>query len=81
MNICGSLYEEVVPYYYTRHRVKPGITGLAQISGSRGEIDTVCKAERRLYFDLKYIDSWSIGLDLRIILTTIVAIVIGEDAY
>lgn len=57
--------------YLARHRVKPGITGWAQVHGLRGETDTLEKMERRLEHDLYYIDNWSLSLDLRIILRTL----------
>jgi putative colanic acid biosynthesis UDP-glucose lipid carrier transferase len=57
--------------YLARHRVKPGITGWAQVNGLRGETDTLEKMQRRLEHDLHYIDNWSLSLDLRIILRTL----------
>jgi Undecaprenyl-phosphate glucose phosphotransferase len=71
MRAADELYHEAVGEYFARHRVKPGITGLAQVSGCRGETDTMEKAKRRIRFDLQYIDRWSIGLDLKIILRTV----------
>jgi putative colanic acid biosynthesis UDP-glucose lipid carrier transferase len=53
-----------------RHKIKPGITGLAQIYGTRGEVDTKEKLEKRIYYDLQYIQKWSIWLDLKIIFFT-----------
>ncbi len=75
------LYQDVVDGYYARHRVKPGITGWAQISGWRGETDTEEKILRRTQFDLNYIDNWSIWFDLYIILKTPLALLKGENAY
>ena len=66
----GELYEEVVAEYFARHRVKPGITGWAQVNGWRGETDTREKIERRIEHDLYYIEKWSLWLDLKIILMT-----------
>jgi Undecaprenyl-phosphate glucose phosphotransferase len=66
--------------YLRRHRVKPGITGWAQVNGYRGETDTLDKMERRIEFDLYYIDNWSLGLDLRILLRTL-AVIIHPNAY
>jgi putative colanic acid biosysnthesis UDP-glucose lipid carrier transferase len=57
--------------YLARHRVKPGITGWAQVHGLRGETDTLEKMRHRLEHDLHYIDNWSLSLDLRIILRTL----------
>ena len=67
----GMLFEEVLADYAARHRVKPGITGWAQINGWRGETDTIEKLRRRVEHDLYYIENWSLVLDLFIILKTI----------
>lgn len=71
MRVGSAFYRDAVSHYPLRHRVKPGITGWAQINGSRGEVDTMSKAERRISLDLWYICNWSIGLDLKILLRTI----------
>jgi lipopolysaccharide/colanic/teichoic acid biosynthesis glycosyltransferase len=71
MKVEGSFYFDVVPGYQARHRVLPGITGWAQINGSRGEVDTLEKAHRRVELDLWYINNWSLGLDLKIITRTL----------
>ena len=60
-------YDEVVDGYFARHRVKPGITGWAQINGWRGETDTQEKIQQRVEHDLYYIENWSILFDLRIL--------------
>jgi lipopolysaccharide/colanic/teichoic acid biosynthesis glycosyltransferase len=65
------LFEDVTQRYAARHRVKPGMTGLAQIRGLRGETDTEDKLIRRVEADLEYIETWSIGLDIAIIWRTI----------
>ena len=70
MKAADRLYHEAVSEYFARHRVRPGITGLAQVSGFRGEIDTMEKAQKRLDLDLRYIDNWSLSLDLKIISRT-----------
>ena len=70
MKVEGNYYFEAVVAYRARHRVLPGITGWAQINGSRGEIDTLEKARRRIELDLWYIANWSPVLDLWIILRT-----------
>jgi len=54
-----------------RHKVRPGITGLAQINGWRGETDTIEKMEKRIEYDLEYLRQWSLFLDLKIIALTI----------
>ncbi|WP_235588940.1 undecaprenyl-phosphate glucose phosphotransferase [Halomonas chromatireducens] len=74
-------YKDLVESYMKRHKVKPGITGWAQVNGLRGETDTVDKMERRVQCDLWYIDNWSLWLDLRIIGLTIVKGFINPNAY
>ena len=76
-----KLYQDVVDGYYARHRVKPGITGWAQINGWRGETDTEEKILRRTEHDLYYIENWSISFDLYIIARTPWALFKGENAY
>lgn len=75
------LYHEVVEGYYARHRVKPGVTGWAQINGLRGEVDTVEKIRRRTEYDLFYIENWSIWFDLKILLLTPLSLLNTENAY
>jgi len=74
-------YRGKIQGYMLRHKVKPGITGLAQINGFRGETDTLDKMEGRVHYDLKYIQTWSIGLDLKIILLTIFKGFTNKNAY
>jgi Undecaprenyl-phosphate glucose phosphotransferase len=74
-------YDEVVDGYFARHRVRPGITGWAQINGWRGETDTQEKLQARVEHDLYYIENWSILFDLYILLMTPFALVKGENAY
>lgn len=76
-----ALYEQVVDSYFARHRVKPGITGWAQINGWRGETDTAEKIENRVKHDLEYIDRWSLALDLYILAKTPFALLKSENAY
>jgi Undecaprenyl-phosphate glucose phosphotransferase len=78
---ADRLYTEVVDGYFARHRVKPGITGWAQVNGWRGETDTAEKIERRVEHDLYYIENWSLLFDLYIILTTPFALLKTENAY
>ncbi len=66
----NKLYYEAVEGYFARHKVKPGITGWAQINGWRGETDTIDKIMQRVNHDLYYIENWSILLDLYIVLMT-----------
>jgi len=75
------LYDEAVDGYFARHRVKPGITGWAQINGWRGETDSKEKIQRRVEHDLYYIENWSILFDLYIVLRTPFALIRGESAY
>lgn len=77
----NKLYSDVVDGYFARHRVKPGVTGWAQISGWRGETDTQEKLERRVEHDLYYIENWSVTFDLYICLMTPFALLKGENAY
>lgn len=65
-------YKDLVESYMKRHKVKPGITGWAQVNGLRGETDTIEKMQRRVEYDLWYINNWSVALDLKIILLTVV---------
>jgi Undecaprenyl-phosphate glucose phosphotransferase len=74
-------YDEAVDGYFARHRVKPGITGWAQINGWRGETDTQEKIQKRVEHDLYYIENWSVLLDLYIFLRTPFALLKTENAY
>jgi polysaccharide biosynthesis protein PslA len=74
-------YHLVVAQYPHRHRVKPGITGWAQVNGCRGEVSTLEKAHRRVEFDLHYIERWSLWLDFKILLMTIKILLLRTDAY
>ena len=76
-----SLYRDVVTSYCARHRMKPGITGWAQINGWRGETDTHDKIKRRVDHDLDYINRWSLWFDLYIILRTPLALLNAKNAY
>jgi Undecaprenyl-phosphate glucose phosphotransferase len=77
----ARLYAEAVDGYFARHRVKPGITGWAQINGWRGETDTHEKIQRRVEHDLYYIENWSVLLDLYIVARTPFALLKAENAY
>ncbi|AVI62908.1 undecaprenyl-phosphate glucose phosphotransferase [Halomonas sp. GFAJ-1] len=74
-------YKELVESYMRRHKVKPGITGWAQVNGLRGETDTLQKMQRRVEYDLWYIDNWSLWLDLKIIVLTVFKGFINKNAY
>jgi Undecaprenyl-phosphate glucose phosphotransferase len=75
------LYTEVVDGYFARHRVKPGVTGWAQINGWRGEIDSSEKIRMRTEYDLHYIENWSLWFDLKILLLTPIRLLKPEGAY
>ncbi len=77
----SRLFDETVDGYFARHRVKPGITGWAQINGWRGEIDSEEKIQKRVEFDLYYIENWSVLFDLYILLKTPIALLKTENAY
>jgi putative colanic acid biosynthesis UDP-glucose lipid carrier transferase len=74
-------YKELVQKYMLRHKVKPGITGWAQINGYRGETDTLEKMAKRVEYDLHYIENWSLWLDLKIIGLTILRGFSDRSAY
>ncbi|QDU74317.1 UDP-glucose:undecaprenyl-phosphate glucose-1-phosphate transferase [Bremerella volcania] len=74
-------YRKLIHHYMLRHKVKPGITGLAQVRGWRGETDTVEKMERRVQCDHEYIRTWSIWLDLRILFETVWVVLGRKNAY
>lgn len=77
----NEFYRGLVPKYMQRHMVKPGITGLAQINGFRGQTDTLEKMEKRVEFDLHYIRTWSIWLDLKIFILTLFKGFFHKNAY
>ena len=74
-------YRKLIRGYMLRHKVKPGITGLAQVNGWRGETDTLDKMRKRVEHDLEYIQNWSLMLDVNIILKTILVGFRGKNAY
>jgi len=74
-------YRRLIKAYMVRHKVKPGITGWAQVNGHRGETDTVEKMEARVEYDLEYLRNWSLGLDLQIIVRTIRLVFFDRNAY
>jgi Undecaprenyl-phosphate glucose phosphotransferase len=81
MLAADSDYRLVVANYAARHRMKPGITGWAQVAGYRGETETIEKAKRRVDLDLEYIAHWSPLFDVRILLLTAATVVSGKGAY
>ena len=78
---ADTLYEQVVDGYFARHKVRPGITGWAQVNGWRGETDTREKIEQRVKYDLEYIDHWSLMFDISILARTPFALFKSENAY
>lgn len=74
-------YRKLIPGYMLRHKVKPGITGWAQVNGLRGETDDVDKMKARIHYDLDYLRNWSLGLDLWIVVKTAFGGFFGRGAY
>ena len=77
----NTLYRELIKAYMVRHKVRPGITGWAQVNGLRGETETVEKMRARVEYDLEYLRNWSLGLDLQIIVRTIRLVLFDRQAY
>uniref|UniRef100_UPI003A901EC6 sugar transferase n=1 Tax=Idiomarina abyssalis TaxID=86102 RepID=UPI003A901EC6 len=76
----NDYYTGKIAAYMARHRIKPGITGLAQVSGLRGETETLDKMEKRVEYDIAYINNWSLWLDLKILIKTPFTL-ISKDIY
>jgi putative colanic acid biosynthesis UDP-glucose lipid carrier transferase len=74
-------YRKLIKGYMVRHKVKPGITGWAQVNGFRGETDTIEKMESRIKYDLDYLRHWSLGLDSMIIMRTVIMMFRDKNAY
>ncbi|MGQ3028093.1 MAG: exopolysaccharide biosynthesis polyprenyl glycosylphosphotransferase [Ferrovibrionaceae bacterium] len=81
MVVSDGPYYEVVKRYATRSRIKPGITGWAQINGMRGGIDTIEKARRGVELDTYYVENWSLWFDFKIMLRTLVLGMVGRDVF
>ena len=81
MRVGDKYYFDAVKGYTARHRVKPGITGLAQVRGLRGEIATTERARKRVEYDVYYIENWSPLLDIRIMIETVLKLVWDKNAY
>lgn len=71
-------YRKLIDRYMVRHMIKPGITGLAQVSGYRGQTEQLWQMEKRVEYDVKYIETWTLGLDIKIILRTVFNAIHGE---
>jgi putative colanic acid biosynthesis UDP-glucose lipid carrier transferase len=77
----NELYRKLIKGYMIRHKVKPGITGWAQVHGYRGETDTMEKMQKRIDCDLEYLRNWSLRLDIFIIFKTPLALLRRQNAY
>ncbi|MDY0056917.1 MAG: undecaprenyl-phosphate glucose phosphotransferase [Methyloversatilis sp.] len=77
----NETYRKLIKGYMVRHKVKPGITGWAQVNGYRGETETVEKMQKRIEYDLEYLRTWSLGLDLWIIVKTVAVVFNDRNAY
>jgi putative colanic acid biosynthesis UDP-glucose lipid carrier transferase len=77
----NQMYRDLIKAYMVRHKVKPGITGWAQVNGLRGETDTVDKMRARVEYDLEYLRNWTLALDLQIIVRTIRLVLFDRNAY
>lgn len=76
----NEYYSDKINTYLARHRIKPGITGLAQVSGCRGETETLDKMQKRVDYDLEYINNWSVWLDVKILIKTPLSL-LSKDIY
>jgi putative colanic acid biosynthesis UDP-glucose lipid carrier transferase len=74
-------YRRLIRAYMVRHKVKPGITGWAQVHGLRGETETIDKMQARVEYDLEYLRNWTLGLDLQIIARTVMLVFSDRNAY
>jgi putative colanic acid biosynthesis UDP-glucose lipid carrier transferase len=74
-------YRKLIDGYMLRHKVRPGITGWAQVNGFRGETESLDKMKRRVEYDLHYLRNWSLGLDITILLRTVRLVVRDSNAY
>ena len=81
MKVGEEYYHLAIQSYAGRHKVLPGLTGWAQVNGSRGEIKTIKQAHRRVKLDLFYIENWSLAFDLRILIRTLICIFDTKNAY
>ena len=77
----NEMYRKLIRGYMIRHKVRPGITGLAQVNGMRGETNSLDKMQTRIEYDLAYLRSWSLLLDLQIVVRTIGVVLRRQDAH
>ena len=80
-NALNEEFRSRIGGYMLRHKVKPGITGLAQVNGARGETDSPDKMQKRIDYDHCYIREWSMWMDLKIMLKTVLVVISGKNAY
>jgi len=81
LEVDGQPIEALIPNYHQRHRVRPGITGLAQINGNRGPVEDIAMGRERIRYDVEYIEGHSIWLDIRILLRTLVVPFQKDGSY
>jgi Undecaprenyl-phosphate glucose phosphotransferase len=79
--VHNEAYAQQIGAYFSRHRVKPGITGWAQVNNLRGETDTIEKMRARIAYDVEYIENWSMLFDIRILIRTVLTVLRGSNAY
>jgi putative colanic acid biosynthesis UDP-glucose lipid carrier transferase len=77
----NEIFRKLIKGYMIRHKVRPGITGLAQVSGYRGETESIEAMEMRIKCDLDYLRRWSLAMDFEILIRTILAVWRDEQAY
>ena len=77
----NEMYRKLIKGYMVRHKVKPGITGLAQVNGLRGETQTIAQMEARVRYDLEYLRNWSLGLDMEILAKTALRVFNDAKAF
>jgi Undecaprenyl-phosphate glucose phosphotransferase len=77
----NQTFSKMISDYFIRHRIKPGMTGWAQVNGMRGETDTPDKIEGRVQYDIYYAENWSLGLDIKILMMTVAICLTGRNAY
>ena len=79
--VHNEIYSNQIRGYFARHRVKPGLTGWAQVNGFRGETPLLSLMEKRVQHDLYYVENWSLGFDIQIMLKTALIVITGRNAY
>ena len=80
-SVHNETFRKMIRGYMLRHKVKPGITGLAQVNGCRGETDTLSKMEKRIEYDHRYIREWSLWMDAKILFKTVFVVISARNAY